>query len=376
MDRGRTERGRGARRRGRRAPLGGVRGVALGAALLVGAAGARAAGADACEECQAPSGEALQAAAGFTLEVRDGPFGPRQDVLETDGGACSIRIVGDPTFEMVNSYLVLMGSGEVWNCPGSNSCDTMSVSYEDAASTEWSQTGEIGASIGAYGVGLSASLKETISRMHTIRVVSHLSKQQCATWCHRIHWEGYFEVGEFTCTVNYVLSRDFAWWTKNTYTGSEVHQKGHIQVDCGSGTAKFHRTAPINAVFKLSDSVCDNFTECPWFPTKDLGFFPKTAPTTPGDAVPPVPSPDPGDSGDCGDGPTGDGEDEDGGTVMTHSSGIHSTADLPEAPTGPVGDPLAAPPAEEPPTAEPPPLPDGDEPPAGPAPEPPVGSGP
>lgn len=311
-----------------------VTALAVLAAVVLAGGAPRLASADACSDCSAPSGERLQQLGGFTLEERQGLWGPSEDYVEVDGGACDVSIDGEPTFRMVNSYLVMAGSGEVWDCPESSSCDTMSITFEEEHGGEWTESGEAGVGIGAYGATLSAKIMEMVKRSFRVRTVTRLDKHACAKYCHRIQWEGYFEVGTFECTVHFTITREFAWWTKNKYTGPDVHQRGRITVDCGSGEATFRRTAPINAFFHLFDGPCEHAVLCKSVTSRDLGWWPKarkkSPPVTFTEQVPPELQ-DPGTkaSGSGGDG-SGDGGEE-----------VEDSGDLPVAPTGRSTDPFA-----------------------------------
>ncbi len=50
-----------------------------------------------------------------------------------------------------------------------------------------------------------------------------------------------FEVAAVSVTAPHVVTRTFAWWTKNPYTGSVVHAKGEIVLEGERGSTTFTR---------------------------------------------------------------------------------------------------------------------------------------
>lgn len=312
--------------------------------LLTSGAAARG---DACSECGPPTREDLEQDPGFVLEVR----GPSRDYVELHGGECRIELTDAPRIHKDRSWLVLRGSGAVWNCPSSVSSDTMTATVTRTDRREWSLSASSSVSASVLGVGLSAQVVASVSEASTVQEVTTISKEMSAKYCRIIAWFGYFEVADYSAEVDFRIERRFAWWTKNAFTGSTVHRKGEIWLDCGAHTATLDMRAPIAGYFNLRQYPCVD-GECKLIPTADLGWYPPL----PGGLQPPVtPGDDEPDDDDAGsDAGTGSGTDDapeappgeepssDSGSDAESSDAVLPSSDeLGEAPTGAVPDPLA-----------------------------------
>ena len=115
-------------RRAGRARTGNGWGAPLGLLALVILAGPRAAAADACAECGPPTIQELAASPGFQLDTRSSGSRTEKDFVLTDGAECDLDLTGISEVTILSAWLVLRGSGEVWNCPHSQSCDAMTAS--------------------------------------------------------------------------------------------------------------------------------------------------------------------------------------------------------------------------------------------------------
>ncbi len=324
---------------------------------------ARAARGDVCSDCAPPSDAVLAAQPGFVLETREGFFGPKRDYVEIDGGECSVSIVGDFDIEKKSSYLVLRGAGTAWNCPHSKACDTVTASISAADIKEWSLT--TGASIGGsvLGVSLSAQFSTRVGQKAEIRVTTTVSKLICPTYCHVIDWSAFFEVATYEADVDYEVTRRWAWWTKNVYTGGDVHHMGEVFTSCGTGTATFQCQEPILGYFHLLDRGCDG-TECGYIAPQDLRWFPPLP-----DGLP-IPDDDPigggsssssGSTGSAGAATSDDPQPPDAGSPDPDDGGDAAPDPAPDEPKSDGsdgGDPDAS-------ADPPPPEPDGDAPSAG-----------
>jgi hypothetical protein len=298
-------------------------------------AGGRAAAADACSDCGPPTTEDLEQDPRFKLEWRTLAGKTERDYVATDGGECELDVHGYPDVRQTSAWLVLRGSGEVWNCPHSHSCDTMVATIDEGDLTSWTLQAEVGASAGLFGFGLSAKLAATVARQVQIRVVTTVSKELCAQECHRVRWWGYFLLSTYEATVDYSIRRRFAWWTKNPLTGHVVHNQGQVYADCGAGEATYGIQAPIQGHFRLQQSSCSD-EECGHVASMDLGFFP---PVPPGVTPPPPPEPPPGVVPGPGPGPgngTGAGGRAGGGTIDVDEDDPFDSGDLGDPPTGPL----------------------------------------
>jgi hypothetical protein len=315
--------------------------------LLLQAGAARAEG---CAECKAPTEQELAQDPAFALETRGSGLFRYKDRWFVDGGECDVTITDTPEVERRAQWLVLRGSGEVWNCPHSRSADTMTASINEGDLTAWTLSGDVGASVSFLGASLSAKLSADVRQQVSVNVVTTISKQINAGDCRRIRWYAYFLVADLEATVDYTLKRRFAWWTKNKLTGDTVLRKGDYHKDCGGGRATFRMHAPLEGTFRLLETGCGD-PECAPIEPHDLGFFP------PLEQLWPPPEPEPWPEGDP------DGGAKDGSTSSSTEEPVQAGDPEPE-----VAEPLG--PEEEP--AQPVPSSDElDDPPAGVSPPPP-----
>jgi hypothetical protein len=247
-----------------------------------------------------------------------------------------VSIAGSPDVTIKNAWLILRGTGEVWNCPHSSSCDTMVASAQQDDTTEWTQTGDVGGSLSLLGSGLSARLTEAVRKQVALRTTTQISKNLCAGECRRIRWWGYFMIADYTAEVTYQVTRRYAWWTKNPVTGHVVHRMGNVWVPCGTGLATFSMHAPIAGFFRLYQRACSDAEDCRHIAALDLGWFPPIPPGVP-PPVPPfaeAPPPAPGDGdeepdgGATGGGSAGEADRDADGDAGGNANGS-------EGPTGP-----------------------------------------
>lgn len=309
-------------------------------ALVAAPLPAHAAG---CDTCPEPSLAQLAAEPGFTLKERpDGQGGKVRDTYYVDAGECTGTLTAKPVITRLSAWLVLRGKGEVWNCPPSKSTDAITVTTSASDSTAWSLKTKLGAKLKGPGAELIAEVEAGITTGVTITEVTTVTKTITPAYCHRVGWEGWFEVGEFQAKGTFVFTQRFAWWTKNAATGATVHAKGDYHQTCGTSDIELGRHAPIAGYFDLTQRGCTE-PECSGVKTQRLGFFPELPPYLED------PKPDESDDEESandpdGDDPDGDepgsddpdGNDPDGGEPDTSNPD-----DLGEPPTGPLPDPLA-----------------------------------
>ncbi len=295
--------------------------------------------ADGCAGCPTPTLEDLQKVPGFKLEKR--PTGPRtyrRDYYALDEGECGATLDAPPDITIEDAWLALRASGEVWSCPHSKSVDTIVVEAAASDSTAWSFKVRISADLGPVGAAFKREVEMGNTTGRTVTEVTRISKTITPTYCHRIQWRAYFQVAKVKATGMFTFRQHWAWWTKNLTTGStQVHAKGDVYMECGSGRLEMERQAPIAGHFELSQSSCGG-PECGHVVSKQLGMYPPWPPPAgepqeeevelPGadDAAPSDAKPTP----DTEEGDTPEGEP---------SSKPTSSADLGEAPTGPAIDP-------------------------------------
>jgi len=259
-------------RPGRASPV--LRLLFLLLATLLLAAAPTPAHADGCTNCPRPTLADLQAQPGFVLEDRPGsPGHVRPDTYYVDRGQCVTTSTGTPVVTRGYTWLVLRGSGEVWHCPHSKSVDAITVESSVSDSSEWSFTVKIAAEFRAFAAKIKAEVEAGRTTGVTITEVTSITKTITPAWCHRITWEGWFEVGTFKAETKITTQQRFAWWTKNLTTGDKVHAKGSIWKLCGSQDVVLSRRAPIAGYFALRQRGCAD-PECYHVCLKYLGYFP------------------------------------------------------------------------------------------------------
>ncbi len=320
--------------------------------------------ADGCAGCPSPSLSDLQGAPGFGLASRKDFLGrSKQDYYILDKGECEAHIQGIPVITIEDTWLALRASGEVWNCPHSKSSDTITVEAASSDSTEWSFTVTLGSELGPVGATLKREIQMGRTTGSTVTEVTRVSKTITPTFCHRIQWDAYFVVAKVKAVGHYAFKQRWAWWTKNTVTGStQVHASGDVYMDCGSGSLVLTRKAPLAGHFELTRRGCDG-PECVHITPKRLGMFPPWVPPggalpdaepaddapldeTPGDTPEEVPeeeagtAPEPATSSGDSTEPESPREPEASAPTATAPP---SSADLGEAPTGSAADPLTDP---------------------------------
>ena len=252
------------------------------AAACLATSGASARG-DACSECGPPTREDLAQDPNFVLEDRGGI----RDFVEMHAGECRIELEGTPRIQKDCSWLVLRGSGAVWNCPSSTSSDTMTASVTHSDRKEWSLSASSSASASFLGVGLTAEIVAAVTAASSVQEVTEIRKELSAKYCRIVAWYGYFEVADYSAEVDFRVERRFAWWTKHMFTGATVHRSGELWLDCGAHVATLDMRAPIAGFFNLRQHPCRD-PECNATPVKDLGWYP---PLPPG-LKPPILPPD------------------------------------------------------------------------------------
>ena len=336
-----------------------------------------AAEAGGCDGCPGPTVLDLRADPSFRLPARPGMYGiPVRDTYFLDRGACHASATGLPIVRRLRSWLVLRGAGEVWNCPHSKSEDTITITSQQSDSTEWTLKTKVGVELKAPAASLKAEVEAGKSEGVTITEVTQVSKTISPGYCRRITWTGWFEVGEFEATGEFVFRQRWAWWTKNATTGDKVHAKGDIWIECGTHTLVMDRKAPLSGHFELSQRGCDD-PACAGIHERHLGWYPPLPPYLPDpgrpepgpsdDTVPdddpepdenPVPdenpapdeepepdrNPEPDATPDEDPLSEEDRQREEGGDVPLDSNpddGV-SSGELGEAPTGPLPNPLEA----------------------------------
>lgn len=281
---------------------GGARGGRAAAGLLALAlllAGAGTASADACSSCPAPSEDDIRAAEpGFELAWRSGFLGLRsRDYLETDAGECAYALAGPPQISIGKSWLVLRGSGSVWNCPWGRSDDEIAYEIDAGDSSGWSLDASLDASLKQKLLQLLLDVDFSMAESSSVREVRRVTKRLEAAYGHVLDWSGYFELADVVCDLDVNVTRRWSWWTKNSGTGATVHQQGVVWMECGNEAAQLTRRASIGYSIRVLDSSCD----APDAPPIDRGTFPRHRPpvVTPSDD-PPVPAHDEGgdDGGD------------------------------------------------------------------------------
>ena len=334
----------------RRATSWGATPLVVAVALLTASGGATAR-ADVCSDCGPPTLEDLQQDPDFELEKRG--LGARDEV-HLHAGECRIELVGAPEIQKQQSWLVLRGSGAVWNCPSSTASETMTATVTQSDRQAWSFSASSSASVSVLGVGLSAEVVARVEAATTVQEVTTITKMMSATYCRVIAWGGYFEVAEYTADVAFTVERRYAWWTKNVFTGDTVHRKGEIWLSCGTHEATLDMRAPIAGYFRLDQTACPD-PECKAIPGRELGWFPPlppglTPPITPGDDEEAPEEEAPGE--EDGDEPAAEPGSEPAPSPVpeTEPDGeeIPSSDQLGEAPTGP----LPVPPGFEPASAD------------------------
>lgn len=335
--------------------------------LCLALASAAPAHAGGCDGCPAPSLTDLQKDPGFKLTNRPTWWGGvKPDHYYLSKGACNATIDGPPDIEVLDSWLALRATGEVWHCPHSKSVDTITVESSASDSTEWSFAVKLSSELGSVGASFKREVEMGNTTGTTVTEVTRISKTITPTFCHRITWKAYFQVAKVKAKGTFTFKQHWAWWTKNTTTGSsKVHASGDIYMDCGSGELELTRKAPISGHFDLSQRGCDG-PECAHVVSKHVGLFPPwpgpDAPDEPdapdgddddddGDDEPrgadapatssddPPPSPDEPDSPSPGE-PDSAPSDEAPVDAEPSDDGPQSSADLGDAPTGPATDPL------------------------------------
>jgi hypothetical protein len=343
-----------ARRRGARLLL-------LLAALPALLAGTPPAHAGGCDGCPGPTIRDLRSNPDFRLPQRSDVFGNTyRDYYETDRGECFATASGTPEVKRLRSWLVLRGSGEIWNCPHSVSEDTITITTQQTDSTEWNWRMKVGAELGVPAAKMKVEVEQGLARGTAITEVTKVTKTMRPGYCRRIPWEGYFEVGEFEATGDFIFQQRWAWWTKNETTGPAVHAKGDVWVNCGTATLILDRKAPISGYFHLSQRGCDD-PACVSIVERKLGWFPPLPPHLPDPKLPdpqspeeenPEPEPEPEPAPPVSPLPDTNPEPEDlpqpdadspqgdGGTSTPLPDDQPSSSDLGEPPTGPLPDPL------------------------------------
>ena len=259
-------------------PRGGpsVRGGALLLALLgMLGIGTSPSMADGCSDCPTPSAESIIAAEGIKLETRTGPFGlPSTDQLHTDQGECHAQGEAFPDIDIKESYLVLSGAGEVWNCPDSKSSSQVTAEIAREHKTDWSLTASVELSMKTPVAEYKARFSASQGGSDGIREVTRLSTTIQAQNCRRVPWLAYLRVGTYELRADFAISQRWAWWTKNPATGSEVHASGDHMVSCGSTEVVFERKAPMAWHVRLAVRNCCGKAG----PYRDLGFWPPLPP--------------------------------------------------------------------------------------------------
>ncbi len=253
-----------------------ARGGALLLALLgVLGLGASPSVADGCSDCPTPSAESIIAAAGISLETRTGVLGVEAtDQLHTDQGECHAQGEAIPDIDIKESYLVLSGAGEVWNCPNSKSSSQVTAEIAREHKTDWSLTAAVELSMKTPVAEYKARFSASQGGSDGIREVTRLSTNIQAQNCRRVPWLAYLRVGTYELRADFAISQRWAWWTKNPATGSEVHASGDHMVSCGSTEVVFDRKAPMAWHLRLAFRSCCGKAG----PYRDLGFWPPLPP--------------------------------------------------------------------------------------------------
>ncbi|MFM8980287.1 MAG: hypothetical protein ACKOSS_07490 [Planctomycetia bacterium] len=255
--------------------------------LLAAGLPLRAAQADACATCAAPTEASLSGQPGYALYVREDRWGTRRsDTLHVDGDACTYALGTTPVARLGKSWMVLRGTGTVCNCPWGATDASVSVSLGDGDSTDWKVEGEVQAEVALVALKASAGLKVGVTHGRSLHEVREVTQRIEAAPGHVLDWEGWFELAELTLDLELDVTRRYAWWTKNQLTGDEVHLRGEVLVGCGRERVTLRRQASIGVRFRLWDAPCDGSAA----PT-DLGTFPRPRPApalTPSPAAVPV----------------------------------------------------------------------------------------
>jgi hypothetical protein len=231
--------------------------------------------ADSCSDCPTPSAESILQAAGITLQTRTGVFGePHTDKLHTDQGECTATGEDVPEIDLKESYLVLSAAGEVWNCPQSQSSSQVTAEISREHKTEWSLSAAVELSLKTPVAEYKARFNASQGGSDGIREVTRLSTTLNAKNCERVPWLAYLRVGTFELRADFAVSQRWAWWTKNTTTGSQVHESGNYVQSCGSKEVVFSRNAPLAWHLRLAHRNCCGGGGR----YRDLGFHPPLPP--------------------------------------------------------------------------------------------------
>ncbi|MFM8386589.1 MAG: hypothetical protein ACKOCB_07235 [Planctomycetia bacterium] len=258
--------------------------------LLLASLPASPARAEGCEDCAAPSAQALRSQPGFGLFVRQDRWGARrEDTLHLDAGACAYAPASTPVARLGKSWMVLRGTGTVASCPWGSTDASVSVSIAEGDSTDWRVEGEVQVELKAVALSTAASAKTGVAHGRTLQEVRQVTQRIEAAPGHVIDWEGWFELADLTLDLDLSVTRRYAWWTKNPLTGDHVHAAGEVLVDCGRERVTLRRQASLGVRFRLWDAPCDGST-----PPVDLGTFPRPRPapvlTPPAAPVAPPPA--------------------------------------------------------------------------------------
>lgn len=240
----------------------------------------RRASADACSSCPAPSGADFEAALGRPLG--DLPTGAYMEILAAE---CAYDQTGGSAPVQGPAWIVLRGTGEVWNCPDSSSEDTVSIEVAESDNTSWTLTSEVSAKVAALAMEAAVKVGVGVGGGHSVTEIKRVTKTLTASLGHRIPWEGYFTVADFTLTLEFAVSRRWSWWVKSSASGDTVLTSGSLYSSCGRERATLKRRAAIGYKFQLGDGPCGPGLALP----TDLGPWP--AP------IPPPPPPTTPDSG-------------------------------------------------------------------------------
>ncbi len=291
--------------------------------------------ADGCSDCPAPSAESIISAAGVALETRTGLFGEQvTDELYTDQGECTASGEEVPEIDLKESYLVLSAAGEVWNCPQSQSSSQVTAEIAREHKTDWSLSASVELSLKTPVAEYKARFSASHGGSDGIREVTRLATTLQAKNCERVPWLAYLRVGTFELRAEFAVTQRWAWWTKNTLTGSTVHASGDYMQACGSTEITFDRKAPLAWHLRLAHRNCCGGSGR----YRDLGFHPPLPkglkrPDWPEEfGYPEPPLPQEGTEPQDGTGPAPDGPADDDPLAPPHD------------PLAPPHDPLAPPP--------------------------------
>jgi hypothetical protein len=231
--------------------------AAAGGALVAAALGSgpQTAGADACTDCREPTRAELEAA-GMEIEER-GPFDTDDD-YETDGGECRLTTTAAKT-QKRSEWIEMQMSGEAFHCPEGKMTSHVKMLLQRSEKYEWHVEAGFGGEVGLLALAkLKADVGGGKTTGGTTGTVAEIDQVISASYCHRLGWVAYFVVGDFAASMGYAFERRYAWWTKNFFTGSTVHDRGEVWVTCESDTGRIGRWAPLHSVVAINDRTCPN----------------------------------------------------------------------------------------------------------------------